>query len=252
MRIEVIGGSGFIGSKLVNNLAGDGHSVLAASPSTGVNSTTGAGLDTALRGANVVVDVTNSPSFADEAVMTFFTTSTKNLLRAAADAGVRHYVALSVVGADGLPDSGYLRAKEAQERLIAASGIPYTVVRATQFYEFIGAIAESSVRTGRVEVPAARLQPIAGDDVAHALADRALGSPVNGIVEIAGPNVIAMDECIQRVLAARSDQRPVVVDRQAKYYGANVGEDSLIPHRPAQIGAIALEDWLNLSPSGRK
>ena len=210
MKIVVIGGSGLIGSKLVNNLRQRGHEVVAASPSSGVNTLTGEGLADALAGARVVVDVANSPSFEDKAVMEFFETSGRNLLAAEAAAGVGHHVALSVVGADRLPDSGYLRAKVAQEKLIKASKIPYTIVRATQFFEFAGGIAQSATEGQTVRLSPALMQPIVSDDVAAALADVALGAPVNGTVELAGPERFSLDELVQHFLDAKHDARRVV------------------------------------------
>jgi uncharacterized protein YbjT (DUF2867 family) len=215
MKIVVIGGTGLIGTKLVNKLRERGHEALAASPSSGVNTLTGVGLSEALEGAAVVVDVTDSPSYADGAVMNFFETSTRNLLRAEADAGVRRHVALSVVGADRRPDSGYMRAKVVQEGLIRSAKVPYTIVRATQFFEFLGAIAESSTDGGKVRLPPVRMQPIAADDVAAVLADVAVGTPVHGIVEVAGPESLPMDELVRRFLSATHDSRQVIADAHA-------------------------------------
>ena len=215
MKIVVIGGSGLIGKKLVNNLRQRGHEVVAASPSSGVNTLTGEGLAEALAGAQVVVDVANSPSFEDKAVLEFFETSGRNLLAAEAAAGVGHHVALSVVGADRLPDSGYMRAKVAQEKLIKAAKIPYTIVRATQFFEFVGGIAQSATEGQTVRLPPALMQPIVSDDVAAALADVAVGEPLNGTVELAGPEPIRMDELVRRFLTANRDTRTVTTDAHA-------------------------------------
>jgi uncharacterized protein YbjT (DUF2867 family) len=218
MKVVVIGGSGLIGKKLVTILRELGHEAAPASPSSGVNSLTGEGLAEAFTGARAVVDVSNSPSFADDAVLEFFETSTRNLLAAEAAAEVGHHVALSVVGADRLPDSGYMKAKVAQERLIAAGEVPYTILRATQFYEFLGGIAGSG--TGPVHLPTAPMQPLAADDVAAVLADVVVGTPVNGIVELAGPEALPIAEFVERFLAARGDTRTVVVDPEARYFGA--------------------------------
>ena len=244
MKIVVIGGSGLIGTKLVHKLRESGHEVRAASPTSGVNTLTGVGLSEALEGAAAVVDVTNSPSFEDAAVLNFFETSTRNLLRAAADAGVGHHVALSVVGADRIPDSGYMRAKVVQEALIRSAKVPYTIVRATQFFEFLGAIAESSTDSGKVRLPPVRMQPIAADDVAAALADVTVGTPVNGIVEVAGPESLPLDELVRRFLSATGDSRPVIADAHARYYGAQVNDSSLTPGDNAHIGSTRLERWL--------
>ncbi len=247
MKIVVIGGSGLIGTKLVNKLRKSGHEALAASPTSGVNTLTGVGLSEVLEGAAVVVDVTNSPSFEDAAVLSFFETSTRNLLRPGAGTGVGHHVALSVVGADRLPDSGYMRAKVAQEALIRSSKVPYTIVRATQFFEFLGAIAGSSTDGGTVRLPPARMQPIAADDVAAALADVAVGTPVNGIVEVAGPEPLPMDELVRRFLSATDDARPVIADAHARYFGAELNDYSLVPGDNPRIAPTRFEDWLNRS-----
>lgn len=245
MKIVVIGGSGLIGKKLVNKLRDSGHEALAASPTSGVNTLSGVGLPTALEGAEVVVDVTNSLSFDDAAVLHFFETSTRNLLRAAADAGVGHHVALSVVGADRLPDSGYMRAKVAQEALIRSATVPYTIVRATQFFEFLGAIAGASTDGGTVRLPPARMQPIAADDVVAALADVAVGTPVNGIVEVAGPEPLPMDELVRRFLRATDDARPVIADARARYFGAALHDSSLVPGDHPRLGSTRFERWLS-------
>ena len=244
MKIVVIGGSGLIGTKLVNKLRESGHEALAASPSSGVNTLTGVGLSEALEGAAAVVDVTNSPSFEDAAVLNFFETSTRNLLRAEADAGVGHHVALSVVGADRIPDSGYMRAKVVQEALIRSAKVPYTIVRATQFFEFLGAIAGSSTDGGKVRLPPVRMQPIAADDVVAALADVTVGTPVNGIVELAGPESLPLDELVRRFLSATGDSRPVIADAHARYFGAQVNDSSLTPGDNARIGSTRFERWL--------
>jgi uncharacterized protein YbjT (DUF2867 family) len=244
MKIVVIGGSGLIGTKVVKRLTEQGNNVLAASPKTGVDATTGRGLAEALARAEVVVDVSNSPSFDDEPVLAFFENSGRNLSRTEKEAGVRHHVALSVVGTDRLPDSGYLRAKLAQERLIKASGIAYTIVRATQFFEFLGAIAAAGTEGNRVRVSNASFQPIAADDVANAVSEAALSSPVNGVIEIAGPERQPMNEMVARYLKATNDPREVVADPQARYFGTRLDDRSLVPGSNAQLGAIRLEDWL--------
>lgn len=244
MKVVIVGGSGLIGKKLSNLLRQGGHDVVSASPSSGVNSVTGAGVAEALAGAQVVVDVSNSPSFEERAVLEFFETSSRNLLAAAKTAGVRHYVALSVVGADRLPDSGYMRAKVAQEKLIRAAGLPYTILRATQFYEFVGGIAESGAVDGAVRLPPAQMQPIAADDVAQGLADVVAQSPINGIVELAGPEPIAMDELVRRYFSSKHDERQVVTDTAARYFGAAVNDQSLTPGNNPRLGAIRFEQWL--------
>ena len=249
MKIIVIGGSGLIGKKLVDNLRKKGHEVLAASPNSGVNSVTGEGLAGALAGANVVVDVTNSPSWEDAAVMAFFDTSTRNLLAAERAAGVGHHVALSVVGADRLPDSGYMRAKVAQERLITAGWVPYTILRATQFFEFLGAIAGPRADGNTFRLPTAPMQPIAADDVAAALADVVVGGPVNGIVEVAGPEALPIAELVARFLAATGDTRTVVADPQARYFGTALDDRGLNPGDNPRVGPTRLKDWLGRSVS---
>jgi uncharacterized protein YbjT (DUF2867 family) len=221
-----------------------GHDAVAASPDTGVNTLTGEGLGEALKGASVVVDVSNSPSFEDAAVLKFFETSTGNLLAAEAAAGVGHHVALSVVGSDRLPDSGYLREKMAQESLIKASKIPYTIVRSTQFFEFMSGIAQSGTVGQTVHLSPAYLQPIASDDVADAMTDVALGAPVNGIVEIAGPERVRLNELVGRFLSATKDRREVVADPHALYFGAELNDQSLVPGDNPRIGATRFEDWL--------
>jgi len=244
MKIVVIGGSGLIGSKLVNKLRDQGHEAVAASPNSGVNTLTGEGLAEALKGASVVVDVSNSPNWEDKAVLDFFETSTRNLLAAESAAGVGHHVALSVVGTERLLESGYFRAKIAQENLIKASSIPYTIVRATQFYEFVKGIADFSTRENEVHLPTALIQPMAADDVASAIARVAVGQPVNGIVEVGGPEQFRLDELIRHGLAARKDPRKVVADPQATYYGVKVTERELVPDNAASLGKIRFDEWL--------
>lgn len=253
MKIVVIGGTGLIGTKLVHNLRQEGHEVVAASPSRGVNAVTGAGLPEALAGARVVVDVANAPSFEDRAVMEFFQASGRNLLAAEEAAGVGHHVALSVVGVDRPPSGGYFRAKLAQEALIEASPIPYTIVRATQFFEFAEGIAQSATEEGRtVRLPSALMQPIAADDVAAALADVAVAEPVNGIVELAGPDLIRLDELVRQFLQAHRDSREVVADENALYFGMRVNDRSLVPGGSPRLGATRFADWLGRSASGRQ
>jgi uncharacterized protein YbjT (DUF2867 family) len=244
MKIVVIGGSGLIGSKLVPKLREQGHEVVAASPKSGVNTLTGEGLAEALKGASVVVDVSNAPSWEDAAVMDFFETSTRNLLAAEAKAGVKHHVALSVVGTERLLASGYFRAKIAQEKLIKASTIPYSIVRATQFYEFVKGIADFSTQGNEVHLPSALIQPMAADDVASALGRVATGSPVNGTVEVGGPEQFHLDELIRRGLAAYKDPRKVVADPQATYYGIKVTERALVPENNATLGNTKFDQWL--------
>jgi uncharacterized protein YbjT (DUF2867 family) len=251
MKIVIIGGSGLIGKKLVNNLRQHGHQVVAASPSSGVNTLTGEGLAEALAGAQVVVDVANSPSFEDKAVLEFFETAGRNLLAAEAIAGVGHHVALSVVGTDRLLASGYFRAKMAQENLIKASRIPYTIVRATQFFEFVGAIAQSATDGQTVRLPPALMQPIVSDDVAAALADVAVEKPLNGTVELAGPEPMRMDELVRRFLSANRDARKVTTDAHAGYFGTAVNDQSLTPGDNPRLGPTRFQDWLSRSiPQG--
>ncbi|HEY0524247.1 MAG TPA: SDR family oxidoreductase, partial [Stellaceae bacterium] len=244
MKIVVIGGSGLIGTKLVSRLRPKGHEVVAASPNSGVNTVTGEGLAEAIAGARVVVDLANSPSFEDEAALEFFETSGRNLMAAEKAAGVKHHVALSVVGTDRLLESGYFRAKMAQENLIKASGLPYTIVRSTQFFEFMGAIAQSGTVGQTVRLSPALFQPIASDDVADAMADVALGPPVNGTIEIAGPERAPIDELVGRFLSATHDPRRVVADAHAGYFGIEVNDQSLTPGDNPRIGTISLKDWL--------
>jgi len=247
MKIVVIGGTGLIGSKLVKKLREQGQEAVAASPNTGINSITGEGLADALKGASVVVDVTNSPSWEDAAVLNFFETSTRNLLAYEAAAGVGHHVALSVVGTERLLGSGFFRAKLAQEKLIEAASIPYTIVRATQFFEFVKSIGDFSTVGNQVRLPPSLFQPMAADDVASAIARIATNSPVNGTVEIGGPERFRLDELVRRDLAARHDPREVVSDPQAGYVGIPVSERALVPEDNAQLGETHFEDWLNQS-----
>jgi uncharacterized protein YbjT (DUF2867 family) len=244
MKIVVIGGSGLIGSKLVNKLGEHGHDALAASLDSGVNTLTGEGLDEALEGASVVVDVSNSPSWEDAAVMEFFKTSTGNLLAAEAAAGVAHHVALSVVGTERLTESGYFRAKLAQEKLIEGSSIPYSIVRATQFYEFMNGIATDATDGDAVRLPPALIQPMAADDVASGVGRVSVGAPVNGMVEIAGPEQFRLDELIRGMLTARNDPREVVTDPQARYFGINPSERALLPGPDARLAETRFSDWL--------
>jgi len=245
MKIVVIGGSGLIGSNVVSRLRQKGHDVVAASPKTGINAVTGEGLADALAGARVVIDVANSPTFEDRTVMEFFTASTRNLLTAEAAAGVRHHVALSVVGADRLPQSGYFRAKAVQEQLIQAAGVPHTILRSTQFFEFANRIAQSASSGRVVRLPIAPVQPVAADDVSALLARIAGIAPTNMAIEIGGPEVMGMDEFVRRYLESRWDRRPVVGDPRAQYFGSKLDDGSLIPGRSPHIGAITLDKWLN-------
>jgi uncharacterized protein YbjT (DUF2867 family) len=245
MRIVVIGGTGLIGSKLVKHLREHSLEAVPASPDTGVDTLTGKGLAEALQDTSVVVDVSNSPSFEDAAVMEFFTTSTRNLLKDAAAAGVKHYVALSVVGTERIPDSPYLRAKNAQETLIKGAGIPYSIVHATQFFEFITRIADEATDGTTVRLPPVLIQPIAADDVARAVGTIAGGAPLNGTVEVAGPQHFRFDELIRQSLRAHHDSREVVADPHARYFGAELGERSLIPGDDARLGQIRFEEWLH-------
>ena len=244
MKLVIIGGSGLIGSKLVTRLRQHGHDAVPASPDTGVNTLTGEGLADVLQGASVVVDVSNSPSFEETAVMQFFTTSTRNLLEQAAAAGVKHYVALSVVGTERIPDSPYLRAKNAQETLIKGGGTPYSIVHATQFFEFVKRIADEATVGTTVRLPPILIQPIAADDVAAAVGEIAVGAPVNGIVEVGGPETFRFDELIRQGLRARNDPREVVVDPQSRYFGAMPSERALVTGDGARLGAVRFEEWL--------
>ena len=251
MKIVVIGGTGLIGSKLVNILRQRGHEVVAASPSTGVNTLTGEGLAEALTGAQVVVDVANSPSFEDKPALDFFETSGRNLLAAEKTAGVKHHVALSVVGTDRLTGSGagslsgYFRAKMAQENLIKASGIPFTIVHATQFFEFVKGIAQSATDGSTIRLSSVLMQPIAADDVAAAVAEAALGQPVGGIIEVAGPDQIRQDELVRQYLSATGDPRKVVTDDKPRYFGIEVNDQSLVPGANPRLGKVHFKDWLS-------
>jgi uncharacterized protein YbjT (DUF2867 family) len=244
MKFVIVGGTGLIGSKVVTKLRDRGHEAVPAAPNTGVNTLTGEGLAEVLTGADVVVDVSNSPSFEDVAVLNFFRTSTTNLLKAEAAAGVRHHVALSVVGTDRLSESGYMRAKIAQEKLIAESSIPYSIVHATQFFEFMKGIADGGTVGDTVRLAPVLIQPTASDDVATEVVKVALGAPINGVVEIAGPEQFRLDKIITRYLAARGDSRSVIADPNARYYGALLGERTLVPGDGAAIGEAKFEDWL--------
>lgn len=244
MKVVVIGGSGLIGSNIVSRLRREGHETVAASPRMGVNTLTGQGLAEALAGAEVVVDVSNSPSFEDRAVLEFFETSGRNLLAAEAKAGVKHHVALSVVGADRLPDNGYFRAKVAQEDLIKASRVPYTILRATQFFEFIEGIVNSGAQGGSIHLSPALIQPIASDDVSAVLADLAVGTPVNGTVEVGGPHRVPLDELARVFLAARKDKRQVTADIHARYFGSELDDRSLIAGDNALAGSTTFQDWV--------
>jgi uncharacterized protein YbjT (DUF2867 family) len=247
MKIVVVGGTGLIGSSLVEKLREDGHQPLAAAPNTGVNTLTGEGLAEALDGAQVVVDVANAPAWSDAEVLDFFQTSTGNLLAAEAAASVGHHVALSVVGAERMQDSGYMRAKVAQEELVKAGPIPYTIVRATQFFEFIGRIADSGADGDTIRLSPALVQPEAADDVASTLADVAVGAPLNDTVELAGPEAFRLDELAQRLLSATGDRRQVTADVHARYFGAELDDNSLTPGDDARIAPTRFEDWLSQS-----
>jgi uncharacterized protein YbjT (DUF2867 family) len=244
MKIVVIGGTGLIGSKVVAGLNEEDHEAVAASPDTGVNTLTGEGLAEVLEGAEVLIDVSNSPSFEDQAVMDFFTTATTNLLAAATEAGVRHYLALSVVGTERLTESGYMRAKIAQEQLIKDARIPYTIVHATQFFEFAKSIADGAMDGDVVRVPHALIQPIAADDVAAAVCEICQRAPADGVIEIAGPEEFKFDQFIRHDLIAKGDPRTVVADPKARYFGAELHERSLLPDRAAHLGEIRFKDWL--------
>ena len=249
MKIVVLGGTGLVGGKVVNLLRAEGYQVVAASPSKGINSITGAGLDQALTGGSVVVDVTNAPSWEDNAVLEFFETSTRNVLAAEVKTGVTHHVALSIVGCEQLPASGYLRAKVAQEKLIKASSIPYTIVRATQFFEFVGRIADEATTGQTIQLPSVSFQPIFSDDLAVNLAKIAVAEPFNRTVEIAGPDVVPFDELMREYLVAHHDPRTVVTDNQARYFGTVLKEKSLVPGENALIGSTHFADWLSRKAS---
>ena len=250
MKIVIVGGTGLIGAKVVKLLRNGGHEVIPASPSVGINSITGEGLNEALTGAHVVVDVTNAPSWEDKAVLEFFETSTRNLLAIGAKTGMGHHVALSIVGCDRLPASGYLRAKVAQEKLVKASSIPYTIVRATQFFEFVGGIADSATTGQTVRLPSVRFQPILSDDVAAALARIAVAKPLDGTVELAGPDALQFDEVVRQYLVAHNDNRTVVTDQQARYFGTPLENRSLVPagENPL-LGSTHFGDWLSHTAS---
>jgi uncharacterized protein YbjT (DUF2867 family) len=251
MKIVVIGGTGLIGSKVVEKLRTHGHETVAAAPNTGVNTLTGEGLAEVLKNASVVVDVSNSPSFEEKAVIEFFRTSTRNLFAYEAKAGVTHHVALSVVGTDRLEESGYIRAKIAQEKLIKESGIPYSIVHATQFFEFVKNIADTGTDGNQVHLPPVFIQPVAAEDVATVVAKVAVGTPLNGMVEVAGPQRFRFDEFIRQGLRARNDPREVVVDSNARYFGAKLSELTLVASGEARIGDIRFEDWLSPAVSSR-
>ena len=252
IKIVVIGGSGLIGKKVVSNLGKRGHEVVPASPSSGVNTVTCEGLAEALEGAQVVVDVANAPSWEDQAVLDFFETSGRNLLSAEVAAGVRHHVALSVVGTERLLASGYFRAKMAQETLIKASRIPYTIVRATQFFEFVSGIAQNATEGATVRLPPVLMQPIVSDDVAAALADVALGKPMNGMIELAGPEQIRQDELVRQFLRATGDARNVITDAHARYYGLEVDDQSLVPGNTPRLGSTRFAEWLSRNTAQKK
>jgi uncharacterized protein YbjT (DUF2867 family) len=246
MKIVIIGGTGLIGSKVVRKLGDQGNEAVPASPKTGVNTITGEGLSQVLKGAAVVVDVSDSPSFEDTAVLNFFRTSTTNLLAAEAAAGVRHHVALSIVGTDRRSDSGYMRAKIAQEKLIERSSIPYSIVHATQFFEFLKSIVDAATDGNTVRLAPVLIQPMAAEDVATAVAKVAVGAPLNGIVEVAGPEKFRLDELVRRYLAARDDPRSVIADPNARYYGAKLEERTLVPDDDnATLGETRFEDWFS-------
>ena len=244
MKVVIIGGTGLIGSKVVTLLRQQGHEAVPAAPDTGVNTLTGEGLTDALAGADVVIDVSNAPSFEDAAVLDFFRTSTGNILAAEAAAGVRHHVALSVVGSERLPESGYMRAKTQQEKLIKESGIPYSIVHATQFFEFVPRIADGLTVGTEVRVPPVLFQPIAAEDVAKTVGTVAVGRPVNGTIEVGGPQQFRFDEILRRALAARKDTRVVIADPKARYFGAILEQRSLIPGEGARVGEITLEEYV--------
>ncbi|TXH33346.1 MAG: SDR family oxidoreductase [Rhodospirillaceae bacterium] len=247
MKIVVIGGTGLIGSKVVAILSKNSHEVIAASPSAGVNAVTGEGLDAALKGADVVVDVANSPSFADDAAMAFFRAAGNNLAAAEAAAGIRHHVALSVIGTERLQQSGYFRAKLVQEQLINQSGIPYTIVRAAQFFEFVGGIAQSATEGRIIRLSPAHIQPVASDDVAALVAKVAMAAPQNGMLELAGPERLGLDDLVRRYLEATDDSRQVQTDARALYFGTELNDRSLTPGENPHIGSVYFADWLNRS-----
>jgi len=249
MKIVVIGGSGLIGSRLVNVLRKHSHEVVSASPSSGINTITGEGLDEAMRDAEVVIDVSNSSSLEDTVALRFFETSTSNMLQAEGAAGVHHHIALSIVGVDRVPELGYYRAKVAQEKLIKSGTVPYTIVRATQFFEFIPMLTDSNTKRDTVRLSSILMQPIAADDVVSALASAALGSPVNGTIEVAGPERFRLDELARQILQAKHDTRKVVADTQKKYFGAEINDETLTPGGNSRIGSMRFKDWLLRSVS---
>lgn len=250
MKIVVIGGNGLIGSNVVNRLRHIGHETVAASPRSGVNAVTGEGLAAALAGAQVVIDVANSPSFEDQAVMDFFQASSRNLLAAEAEAGVQHHLSLSVVGADRLTDSGYMRAKAAQEALIEVSSVPYTILRATQFFEFVESIVHSGSDGSAIRLSPALIQPVAADDVCAVLADLAVGTPLNGMIELGGPDRFPLDELARKFLTARGEMYEVIADVHARYFGAELNDRSLVTGDNPRIGPTRFQNWL-LHPSAR-
>lgn len=243
MKVVIIGGTGLIGRKLATKLQSGGHQAVAASPSTGVNSVTGEGLKEVLTAADVIIDVTNSPSFEENAVLEFFRSSTEHLLSAAASAGVSHYIVLSVVGSDRIRDSGYLRAKRVQEELIESGGVPYTVLRATQFFEFLKAIADGGTKGNACYMSPAKFQPVAADDVAATLAEIATAQPKNGVVELAGPEALSMAEFVQKFLSSIGDKRKVIPDPEAKYFGAVLDKDGLAPSGQFVVGRTRFAEW---------
>ena len=248
MKVVVVGGTGLVGSKVVANLRARGHEAVVAAPSTGVDVVTGAGVKEVLDGAQAVLDVLNSPSWEDQAVLDFFRTTSSHLLAAEANAGVDHHVALSIVGADGLPDSGYLRAKVAQEQVIEQADVPYTIVRSTQFFEFLRGIADAATEGNVVRVTPAKFQPIAADDVAAFVTDAVIAEPINGRIEIAGPDAVGLDELVRTVFDADGDTRSVVADEHARYFGTELTDTSLVPQGAARIGQVRLADWLATHP----
>jgi len=244
MKIVVIGGTGALGSNVVAKLNADGHETVAASPNSGVNTITGEGLDEVLAGADVVVDAANAPAWGDEEVMEFFQTSSRNLTAAAAKAGLKHYVSMSIVGADRLPDSGYLRAKVAQEEIVKEVLVPFTIIRATQFFEFVARIADESANADTIHLPSALFQPAAVAELGAAVAEIAEGEPANGVVEVAGPEPLPMDEAVARVLSAAGDPRKVVGDPNARYFGTELNNESLVPDEGPRLTATSFDDWL--------
>lgn len=245
MKIVIIGGTGLIGTKVAFKLKKLGHNVIVASPSTGINTLTKEGLDDALKGADVVVDVANSPSFEDKAVMDFFKTSSNNLLASEKKAGVKHHIALSVVGTDRLQESGYFRAKQVQENMIKQAGIPYSIIQATQFFEFVGSIAQSGDVNGTIHMPSALIQPISSEDVATAVADVALGAPLNKTIEVAGPEKFQLDDLVRKYMNQNKDPRKVVTDPNATYYGIKLNDQSITPGKNPRLGKIRYDEWIS-------